>query len=191
VLIDSKENMRVSWDFVSKEFNLGISFSSYFSNIGRPFKDILDVLGLTENQPEIEKTFNHKSLEKSDLISTYSGVNELIYDLKKANKKIGIVTSKNKNKTEKFLKKFNLHFDIVETPNKILRGKPYPDHIINAMKVLEYKPCETLYIGDMIVDYQAAESAHVDFLHAGWGYGDANNSTKIVKSINELKRIIL
>ena len=44
VIIDSKENMRVSWKAVNKSLNLKISFKRYFDKIGMPFEDILKKL---------------------------------------------------------------------------------------------------------------------------------------------------
>ena len=47
VLIDSKENMFLSWKQVQEKHNLKqIKFYDYFKNIGRPFNDILKILGI-------------------------------------------------------------------------------------------------------------------------------------------------
>ena len=40
VIIDSKENMRISWENVRKIFSLRQSFLLYFKHIGYPFKKI-------------------------------------------------------------------------------------------------------------------------------------------------------
>ena len=40
VLIDSKENMKMSWNYVQKIF-LNQNFDAYFSQIGKPFPKIL------------------------------------------------------------------------------------------------------------------------------------------------------
>ena len=37
-------------------------------------------------------------------------------------------------------------------PSKNLRGKPYPDQLIHAMKVLEIKKKQ--YVGDNMIKYQ-------------------------------------
>ena len=34
-------------------------------------------------------------------------------------------------------------------------------------------PIETLYVGDMAADHEAAKRAGVDYAHAEWGYGQA------------------
>ena len=59
-------------------------------------------------------------------------------------------------------------FDLVSTPNEKLPGKPAPDHLLHVMAALHCDPTETIYVGDMIVDKLAAQSASVDYLHASW-----------------------
>ena len=77
------------------------------------------------------------------------------------------------------------------TSNDALKGKPAPDHILYAMSELNMNASDTLYIGDMDVDYEAAKRAHVNYAHALWGYGvyDDENIIKLVK-ITQLMDII-
>jgi len=183
VILDSKINMELSWNEVCKEHNLSIKFEDYFSKIGRPFKDILDILGIIEGQDDIEKTFNETSIRLLDIVTFYNGVELVLNKLSGSGIKTGIVTSKNTLKTSKILELLNFEFDIVQTPNNELQGKPEPDHILHAISELNMTAGDTLYIGDMDVDYQAAKSAKVDYIHALWGYGacDSRNVIKIKK----------
>ena len=61
VLINSKSNMKFSWEAVNEKHQLNIGFKKYFSYIGRDFKDILKNLGIKKNFKEIEKTFKTNS----------------------------------------------------------------------------------------------------------------------------------
>jgi phosphoglycolate phosphatase len=191
VILDSKINMELSWNEVCKEHNLSIKFEDYFSKIGRPFKDILDILGIKEGQDDIEKTFNETSIRLLDIVTFYNGVELVLNKLSGSGIKTGIVTSKNTLKTSKILELLNFEFDIVQTPNNELQGKPEPDHILHAISELNMTAGDTLYIGDMDVDYQAAKSAKVDYIHALWGYGacDSRNVIKI-KKITHLMEFI-
>ena len=101
------------------------------------------------------------------------------------------MTSKNTVKTNKILNLFNFKFDIVQTPDSVLRGKPAPDHLLYAMSTLNIDPQHTLYIGDMDVDYQAAKRANIDYVHASWGYGACNDGNVIkLENITQLLDII-
>ena len=192
VLLNSKRNMELSWGAVCKRHGVNIEFEDYFSNIGRPFKDILDILNINANQADIEKTFNDVSIQLIDQVEFYEGVESVLGQLANNNIKIGIVTSKNTIKTQKILDLLGFAFDIVQTPNDALKGKPAPDHILYAMSELNMNASDTLYIGDIDVDYEAAKRAHVNYSHALWGYGTCNDKNVIkLENITQLLDIIL
>ena len=46
VLIDSKNNMKNSWNSVRKELKVKQSFKKYFTHIGYPFEKILNKMGI-------------------------------------------------------------------------------------------------------------------------------------------------
>ena len=80
---------------------------------------------------------------------------------------------------------------IVPTSNDILKGKPAPDHILYAMSELNMNASDTLYIGDMGVDYEAARRAHVNYAYALQGYGVYNDENIIkLEKITQLMDII-
>jgi phosphoglycolate phosphatase len=191
VLLDSKRNMELSWAVVCKKYDLDTRFEDYFSKIGRPFKDILGILNIKENQSDIENTFNEVSVQLIHEVSFYNGVEFVLSRLSDMNIKTGIVTSKNTIKTQKILDLLDFSFDIVQTPNNDLQGKPAPDHLLYAMSELNISASNTLYIGDMDVDYEAAKRANVDYVHALWGYGDCTDKNTIkLKQISNLMGVI-
>ena len=192
VLLNSKKNMELSWGAVCERHDVNVEFEDYFSNIGRPFKDILDILNINADQADIEKTFNDVSTQLIDQVEFYEGVDFVLGQLANNNIKIGIVTSKNTIKTQKILDLLGFAFDIVQTPNDVLKGKPAPDHILYAMSELNMNASDTLYIGDMDVDYEAAKRAQVNYVHALWGYGTCNDGNVIkLENITQLLDIIL
>ena len=191
VLLDSKVNMELSWAVVCEKYGLNIRFEDYFSKIGRPFKDILNILDIKEQQGDIEETFNEASTQLIHKVSFYNGVDFVLRQLSNMGIKTGVVTSKNTIKTHKILELLDFSFDIVQTPNNILQGKPAPDHLLYAMSELNISASDTLYIGDMDVDYEAAKRAKVDYIHALWGYGTCpNDSTIKLNKISDLMGII-
>jgi len=179
VLLDSRENMELSWLAVQKRYDIDIEFESYFSKIGRPFENILDLLNIRENKKEIETVFNQTSVRLIHKLNFYDGVDAVLRHISDSGIKTGIVTSKNTSKTKTILDLLNFKFDIVQTPNDELQGKPAPDHILHAMSELGVAAESTLYIGDMDVDCEAAKRAGVDYIHADWGYGVCNDEDTI------------
>ena len=61
-------------------------------------------------------------------------MHETINSLKKNNKIIGVLTSKDKIRTLKILKKFNLKFDFVLCPVSKKLSKPNPHQIFQIIK---------------------------------------------------------
>ena len=64
VIFDTKSNMRASWNFVKKKYNLNIKFDDYFSLIGAPFNKILKRLKIIKNKNYIAQSYSLKSKEK-------------------------------------------------------------------------------------------------------------------------------
>ena len=85
VLVDSKKNMKHSWDLTSKLFDLNVPFSRYFSFVGKPFKDILKSLRIKKNHKLIHSTFSYNSRKNFNKIKIYPGIKETLRYLRKKN----------------------------------------------------------------------------------------------------------
>jgi len=189
VLINSKQNMFFSWKAVLKKYNLKISFNKYFINIGIPFKKILQKLHISKKlHDSIKITYSKNSIKHLNKIKLYPDTKKIINILKKGGVKIGIVTSKDKKRTLKLIKKFNLNIQSITCPESKLRGKPFPDQLLKALKKNKVKAKEAVYIGDMKVDYQAATRAKIYFTYANYGYGKKFPMYK--STINNLKGLL-
>jgi len=190
VLINSKINMLHAWNKTKKIHNIKNNFKSYFSNIGLPFKKILEKLNVNQNKNLISKTYKEESLKKLNKIKLYKNVSKTIKKLKKKHK-LAIVTSKDLFRTKKILKKFNLKFDIVCSPMIGLKGKPYPDQLNYVIKKLKFDKKKTYYIGDMPVDFQASNSCKINFIFAKYGYGkDFKFYDKKINNIENVYRFL-
>jgi HAD superfamily hydrolase (TIGR01509 family) len=171
VLLDSRENMQRSWQRVREHFGTAVSFDRYFSEIGRPFPAIMERLGLSGQAAEIEAAFRMASMENLDALRFYPDVSETLRQLQEAGLKLGIVTSKDLLRTNAILAMLPVNFACVHAPDGKMRGKPAPDHLLMAMAQAGSDPAETVYIGDMAADHEAARRAGIDYAHADWGYG--------------------
>ena len=185
VLINSLENMRYTWSKVKKKFELTVPFKEYKKNIGLPFLKILENLKIKNRKLEIKEYYKKISSENQNRIKIYSGVSKTLTDLKK-NNKLAIFTSKDKQRKKKILKKFNIKFDLVVTPDDLKFGKPNPEGINLILKKLKYNKKNCIYIGDSLQDFLAAKRAKVLFLFATWGYGKLIFKSYKIKKINEI-----
>lgn len=180
VLLDTKPNMEYAWNSVRNKFpaeTFAASFEDYFALIGRPFDDILQLLGIVP-APAIQKEYSRASTEGRHLVEVFEGVDAALSDLKAEGHRLGIVTSKDKERTALMMADAAIlqHFEqaLIFSPNGGFRGKPAPDHLLHAMAVANVDPSNTIYIGDMKTDAEASSRAGCHFIFAAWGYGSEN-----------------
>lgn len=188
VIIDSKKNMKISWDFVKNKYNLKAKFNNYFRLIGKDFKIILKELNISKNFEKIEKDYIKQSKKNFNKIKLFPYVRSLLSFLKKKNVIVGIVTSKDFSRTKLILKKFSLKFNVIKCSSNKYPSKPNPNKIFVILKKFNKKNKEAVYIGDMNVDKITATNAKITYIHANYGYSNKKVSTKY--KINNLSEII-
>jgi len=170
VLIDSKQCMNMCWSVVQEEMSIKIDFQEYFCRIGKPFKIILNEIGVPEEQlSEVEKIYFSAQEKYMHEIKPYPNIDWMLKELGKEYV-LGLVTSKNSKAAGLILSKFRWKFSEVITPDNCSRGKPYPDPLLYFTAYEQINPNKCIYVGDMVVDMLAANSAGYDFVRAGWGY---------------------
>ena len=166
--------------------NVATPFADYFALIGRPFPDILSILGLSERLQAIERTFRTASMNNIHLATFYPGVEETLNELAARGLKLGIVTSKDRLRTGAILAKLPVDFTTVQTPNGRWRGKPAPDQLLVATAEANTDPAQAIYVGDMDADHEAARRAGIEYVHAEWGYGTTPPDCLVLGSIWDL-----
>ena len=171
VIIDSRSNMEIAWRAVTRELDLDVTFERYFNEIGRPFPDILERLGVGEFASEAERIFRTESMKNIIMVQFFNGISDMLTFLQKNGINLGVVTSKDTMRTNAILAMLPMDFITVQTPNDRFRGKPAPDHLLVAMAEAHADPINTVYVGDMDSDFEAAVRAGINYVHADWGYG--------------------
>jgi phosphoglycolate phosphatase len=190
VLLHSHENMRQAWEVVLAKTDVDRPFEDYFAQIGRPFKDIMHRLGVSSDVERIEKVYMTASFEFLANATFFPGVRESLAEIRDLGVKMGVVTSKDAPRTKAVLAQLDISFASVQSPNGRFRGKPAPDHLLVAMAEAGEDPADTLFVGDMETDWQAACRAGIDYVHAGWGYGEPLPSIPTLESISQLPLFI-
>lgn len=175
VLIDSLHVMELAWAEVNRQLLLGIEFQSYRLHIGRPFFDILKLIGVPEEKYEsVKAIYDSFSSDLEGEIKVYSGTLESIGLLSGSGVKVSIVTSKPLARARSITDLVGLGkmVDVVISPECVSegRGKPEPDPLLAACMSVKTSPSESLYVGDMESDKECAEAANIDYAHAEWGY---------------------
>jgi beta-phosphoglucomutase-like phosphatase (HAD superfamily) len=179
VLIDSRTNMEAAWRAVNAECGYGVPFDRYFAHIGLPFRDILRALGLRTRLADAEAIYARASIANFDRIVVYPGIVAALATLRRAGLPLGVVTSKDAQRTALAIARIGARFDVVQAPAPGLRGKPAPDQLRAATAALGVSPRRAIYIGDMPVDELTARNVRMSYAHAAWGYGPPSPSADI------------
>jgi phosphoglycolate phosphatase len=190
VLLDSEDNMRRAWEVVREKAGVPNPFEDYFSRIGRPFQDILALMGIREDTRRIEQIYMTASFDFLSNAVFFPGTEATLQELSRHGVKLGVVTSKDEPRTRAVLRQIDVSFVSVQSPVGDYRGKPAPDYLLLAMAEAMTDPAESVYVGDMDTDHEAARRAQIDYIHAAWGYGGPLSGVQTIHSINQLLQMI-
>ncbi|MOA39229.1 Pyrophosphatase PpaX [compost metagenome] len=94
----------------------------------------------------------------------------MIENLHRHGIKLGVVTTKVRETTERALQMFGLspYLGTVVTILDVEHPKPHPEPVLMAMKQLGANPATTLMVGDSPADIQAANAAGAISVAVGW-----------------------
>lgn len=169
-LADSSRGIVICFRHVlERHEHTGISEEAIKRTIGKTLEESFSILsGITD--PDILATYKKEYIKEAD---TYMTANTFLFPetasvlkaLKSQGAKIGIISTKfrfriRETVDQHFPKDF---FDIIIGGEDVKKAKPNPQGIKKALRKLHRRKAETLYIGDSIVDAEAARAAKVDF----------------------------
>lgn len=136
----------------------------------RAIPDGLDNLKFDETYATFRKHYLEHSL---DTTKPYSGIPEVLAELKRRGKKLAIVSNKFYAATQELARHFfpeTIEVAIGEREN--IRKKPAPDTVLEAMRQLGVGKEGTVYIGDSDVDIDTARNVGVPCISVLWGFRD-------------------
>lgn len=120
--------------------------------------------------------YRKKLIQKIEGIPTFSGIPEVLTELKKRTEVLGIVTSNQKSIVEKFLKSKGIkEFDFIYSTIDLLHKEK---RLLKALDKFKLIKEETLYIGDETRDIKAARGAGLKIASVTWGYNFENKLTE-------------
>lgn len=102
----------------------------------------------------------------NDMTVLFEVVPDIVQSLKSQGKKLAIVSTKNRSRIEGFLKRENLlySFDAIIGGEDVARHKPNPEGLYQVAGILYSRLQESLYVGDSVVDAEAAQRAGMPFV---------------------------
>lgn len=101
-------------------------------------------------------------------VESFVGIKEVLIELSKAQKTLGIVTSNSESNVKSFLKKHDLgYFNFIKSEKNIF-GKHVS--LLNLMKDMNLQSSSVLYVGDEIRDTIASRKAKIEIASVTWGF---------------------
>ena len=151
-------------------------------------------LGFTEEDlKKQEKMFRRYMVNQR--IPLVKGAVNVLYKLYRMGYKIGVVTSNAKEVVMNVLRQNNVDHSIfgsIVDIDKAKKLKPDPEPLFICLKELGEKPENSVYIGDLESDIQAAKAAGMKSIAVTWGWG---RKERLLKSkpdalVNKPEKII-
>ncbi len=103
-------------------------------------------------------------------VSVHPGIENLVNNLKLAGAKIGVVTGRHSRDLKLIFDHtdFNRHFEVQICDDYLTHHKPHPEGVLLAASRLGSDPKDCLYVGDAVMDMQAANAAGMKGIAALW-----------------------
>jgi phosphoglycolate phosphatase len=107
----------------------------------------------------------------SNKTKPYAGLDKLLPELKKRGYRMAIVSNKIDSAVKTLTEQFFKGLMAAAIGNSEgLRRKPFPDEVLEALRIMGEEKASAVYIGDTEVDIETAKNAGVDCICVSWGY---------------------
>lgn len=166
--------------------------------IGRSLLEVL-LEESPEHGHELDRVYREWNLaHTSALIRGYPGADELLATLADAGVQMAVATSKRRDTARAALEAVGLgaRLEVVAALEDTERHKPAPDPLLHAAATLQVDPARCVYVGDAVVDVQAAQAAGMTAVAVTWGAGErdalrAAGPAAVVETFAELAAVLL
>ncbi len=177
-LLNSLTDIAICANKVLKEFNLPThKIEEYKNFVGGGASILVKNCLPKDSNKELKNSvlIRFKEVYNGNLFNNtkpYKGINELLYELKKREIKIGILSNKPHKSTLKCIKHFFNDFNILEIHGQKdnIPKKPDPTVAIDIATKFNI-PCEKIYfVGDSNIDMKTAKNAKMKAVGVRWGF---------------------
>lgn len=130
-------------------------------------------LKLLEDENKANEAFEaYLEFSKSflDRIHPHAGIEDFIQNLKQSGARLGVVTGRHSRDLDLLFSKTNFgrHFEVMICDDYLSQHKPHPEGLWTAAAKMNLHAHECVYIGDAVMDMQAANAAGMTAVAALW-----------------------
>lgn len=164
--------------------------------IGRPLGEVFRPW--PEQVGELKRVYREWNLIYHDeLIRPYPGMAQLLAELRTSGTTTGVVTSKRRATAQMSLDSLGLAgvLAVQVAMEDTTEHKPHPAPLLLGCRRLGIRPIDTVYVGDAVVDVQAAKAAGLGSIAVTWGAASAEDlrgagPDAVVQSVQELRALL-
>lgn len=168
--------------------------------IGPPMHHTLASLGLGEQTDAAIDAYRQEYRARGwALNSVYDGIPELLADLRAAEIRLAVATSKAEPTAQRILAHFGLadHFEFIAGASVDGSRALKVDVVARAIEAVQPLPERVLMVGDRCHDVEGAAAHGINTVVVGWGYGaedfshdDAIPAYAHVETVTELREVL-
>ncbi len=130
------------------------------------------------------------------MVAAYPGMPELVDELIAAGISTGVATSKGRGVAVDSLRFAGIDLDVTVAAEDTTCHKPDPEPLVLARQRLGMTTEPAVYVGDALVDIQAAQAAGMDAIAVTWGAGEPEAlveaaPTALASTVEELRTLLL
>jgi len=186
VLLDDTKIFMRAYKETGRKLKLKIPSDSEIRKLfGLPWDEIL--LNMYGKLDEKMRDTYSEIINKAEMKT----MKDLEYFLENLKMRKAIATSKSRENLEKHLKKFLKFFEVIITRYDTKKHKPDAEPLLSACEKLGIRPEEAVYIGDSLIDHEAARNAGVNFIGFVSGSASKEDFQKLnVKFVTSLKDLL-
>ena len=191
-LINSIPLMKLSWENVSSQLNLGIGWEMYRKNIGLPFSQICKNLSIEKFEFEAYDLYFKFNQDNADKIRPIDGLKDCIDWVSLNNIDWSIITSKPKITTIPILELFDLNPKVIITSDDVKNGKPYIESSKLLTSQLSGKINKIYYVGDTTIDHLFAINSGFEFIEFNQLPGNKHilNNRAVISNLVDIKNVL-
>ena len=175
-LMDTLYDLFLSTNYALRKHNLPErTYEEIKQFVGNGIKVLIEKAIGENHQDKLEEVLNdftkHYEIHKMDNTKPYPNIIDLLKKLKDLNYKMAIVSNKyNEAVQEICYPLFHEYMTLYLGETSKLKRKPAPDMVFEAIKKLNSKTENCLFVGDSETDILTANNAHMDVCGVDWGF---------------------
>jgi pyrophosphatase PpaX len=140
-------------------------------HMGRPLTEQFMEFSKRTEVEDLVAAYRVYNLKRHDeMVGLFPNVLEVVRQLDAEGFKLGVVTTKARESSNRVLKMFGLipYMETIVTIDDITYPKPHPEPVLKAMRDLSADPAQTWMVGDSPADMGAAKAAGVTAVGVSW-----------------------